>query len=42
LALGYFTGMRLGEVLRLEWKQVNFLKCEITLRAGETKNGGAG
>lgn len=38
LALGFFTGMRLSEVLNLEWSQVDFLNSTIRLRAGETKN----
>jgi integrase len=38
LALGYFTGMRLGEVINLQWSQIDFLNHTITLRAGETKN----
>jgi integrase len=38
LALGYYTGMRLGEVLSLEWNQVDFIVGSINLRAGETKN----
>jgi integrase len=38
LALGYYTGMRLGEVLSLEWSQVDFMAGCINLRAGETKN----
>jgi integrase len=38
LALGYFTAMRLGEILALEWSQVDFLGGSINLRAGETKN----
>ncbi len=38
LALGYFTGMRLSEVLGLKWEQIDFLNGTITLRAGETKN----
>jgi integrase len=38
LALGYFTGMRLGEVTRLKWDQVDFMTNTIGLRAGETKN----
>jgi integrase len=41
LALGYFTGMRLGEILALEWSQVDFLAGTIRLRAGETKNDAA-
>jgi integrase len=38
LAIGYYSGMRLGEVLGLEWSQVDFLAGIIRLRAGETKN----
>jgi integrase len=38
LALGYYTGMRLGEVLSLKWNQVDFIAGSINLRAGETKN----
>ena len=38
LATGYYTGMRLGEILALEWDQVDFLANVIRLRAGETKN----
>lgn len=38
LALGFFTGMRLGEVLHLRWEQVDFISNTITLRNGETKN----
>jgi len=41
LALGYFTGMRLGEILALEWRHVDFLADTIRLRAGETKNDAA-
>ncbi|HJT71422.1 MAG TPA: tyrosine-type recombinase/integrase [Terriglobales bacterium] len=39
LALGYFTGMREGEILGLRWNQVDFLSRIIRLQAGETKNG---
>jgi integrase len=38
LALGYFCGLRRGEVLALEWTQIDFLAGTIRLRAGETKN----
>jgi integrase len=38
LALGFFTGMRLGEIKRLEWEQIDFIGNAIMLRAGETKN----
>jgi integrase len=38
LAIGYFTSMRLGEVLELKWDQVDFLAGEIRLLAGTTKN----
>lgn len=38
LALGFFTGMRAGEVLALRWEQVDFLANTISLHAGETKN----
>ncbi len=38
LALGYFTGMREGEILGLRWNQIDFLSGIIRLRAGETKN----
>jgi len=37
-AIGYFSGMREGEILGLEWSQVDFLHGVIRLRAGETKN----
>jgi integrase len=37
-SIGYFSGMREGEILGLEWSQVDFLRGVIQLRAGETKN----
>jgi integrase len=41
LALGFYTGMRRGEVVRLKWERVDLLRNRIELRAGETKNGEA-
>jgi integrase len=37
LALGFYTGMREGEILGLEWEQVDLLNNIIVLRQGETK-----
>lgn len=39
LALGYYCGMRLGEIQRLKWSGVDLKRGEITLQADETKNG---
>jgi integrase len=35
----YFTGIRLGELLAIEWEQVDWEQEFITLRAEETKSG---
>lgn len=39
LALGYYCGMRLGEIRRLKWRAIDLARGEITLQGGETKNG---
>jgi len=38
LAIGYWTGLRVGEVRGLRWEQVDFLNGLIRLNPGETKN----
>lgn len=37
LTMGYFTGMRLGEILGLRWTNVSFIDAQI--RLDDTKNG---
>ena len=39
VSIGFFSGMRLGEILALEWSQIDLLGNTINLRPGETKNG---
>lgn len=39
LAMGYFTGMRLGEIRRLRWDAIDLDRCEARLDPGETKSG---
>ncbi len=38
LAMGYFTGMRLGEIRSLRWEQVSFADNQVRLDPGTTKN----
>jgi len=35
---GYYTGCRKGEILGLQWNQVDLSECEVRLEPGETKN----
>ncbi len=38
LTFGYYTGARLGEILRLRWSQVNLHSRTVYLEPGTTKN----
>jgi hypothetical protein len=38
LAMGYYTGMRQGEILSLRWEQVSFRDSQVLLDPGTTKN----
>jgi integrase len=38
LAMGFYTGMRLGEIINLKWSQVRLADNKITLEGEHTKN----
>lgn len=38
LTAGYYTGMRLGEIMGLRWGNVSLIDAQIRLNPGETKN----
>jgi integrase len=37
VTLAYYSGMRMGEVYSLEWKQVNLIESKLYLKAQDTK-----
>ena len=39
--MAYYTGMRLGKILNLRWRNINFLEAEARLDPGTTKNDAA-
>jgi integrase len=41
LVIGFYTGMRKGEITKLTWEKVDFQNREIRLKATDTKNGRA-
>jgi len=38
LAMGFYTGMRLGEILQLRWENISLLDAQVRLDPGSTKN----
>lgn len=38
LAIGFYMGMRKGEIVSIQWKQVDFVNRYIRLRADQTKD----
>lgn len=38
LTIGFYTGMRQGEILNLQWRQVDFTQNTLRLEPGTTKN----
>ena len=38
VTMGYYSGMRLGEILKIQWNSVDLLAGEIRLDPGTTKN----
>jgi integrase len=38
VTMAYYTGMRLGEILSLHWRNISLLEAEVKLDPGTTKN----